>query len=57
MKIGDLVKKKCVVPWVGIVVAQFEGIERHGGKWIVRWSCGKQEPAWGLDIEVLNEAG
>ncbi len=70
MKVGDLVKKKQVLPAHGIILAAYDP-ECHvhtqrekiqfGGRWVVQWSWkigersyNTQEPTWGDDMVVLN---
>lgn len=57
MKVGNLVKKKCVRPEYGLIVnlQRIKGGSMVHRKLTILWDDGSQSPTWPQDIEVISE--
>ena len=56
MKVGDLVKKKCVWPEYGLIIdlTPIKGATMTHRKLTILWDDGARSPAWPQDIEVIK---
>jgi len=63
MQVGDLVRQRERPEECGIIFAVYDPMQhvysdtekdRYGGRWLIQWQHGRQEAAWGHDLEVIN---